>query len=56
MKEKRVRRPFNSTRLKNSLICGFCTVLVSVPLGSILGWLIARSDIPGKPAAPARRT
>ena len=34
--------------LKNSLICGFFTVLVSVPLGSILGWLIARTDIPCK--------
>ena len=34
--------------LKNSLICGFFTVLVSVPLGSVLGWLVARTDIPGK--------
>lgn len=34
--------------LKNSLIIGFFTVLVSVPLGSVLGWLIVRSDIPGK--------
>lgn len=34
--------------LKNSLIVGLCTVLVSVPLGSILGWLIVRSDIPCK--------
>ena len=34
--------------LKHSLICGFFTVLVSVPLGSVLGWLIARTDIPGK--------
>ena len=34
--------------LKNSLIVGLFTVLVSVPLGSILGWLIVRSDIPGK--------
>ena len=34
--------------LKNSLVCGFFTVLISVPLGSILGWLIARTDIPGK--------
>ena len=34
--------------LKNSLVCGFFTVLVSVPLGSVLGWLIARTDIPGK--------
>ncbi|MBQ6595510.1 MAG: iron ABC transporter permease [Clostridia bacterium] len=34
--------------LKNSLLIGLCTVLVSVPLGSVLGWLIVRSDIPGK--------
>ena len=34
--------------LKNSLIIGVFTVLVSVPLGSVLGWLIVRSDIPGK--------
>jgi len=34
--------------LKNSLICGFFTVLVSVPLGSILAWLVVRSDLPGK--------
>lgn len=34
--------------LKNSLIIGLFTVVVSVPLGSILGWLIVRSDIPGK--------
>ncbi len=34
--------------LKNSLVVGFFTVLVSVPLGSVLGWLIVRSDIPGK--------
>ena len=34
--------------LKNSLIIGLFTVLVSVPLGSVLGWLIVRSDIPGK--------
>ncbi|MGN0801110.1 MAG: ABC transporter permease [Candidatus Faecivicinus sp.] len=34
--------------LKNSLVIGLCTVLVSVPLGSILGWLIVRTDIPGK--------
>lgn len=34
--------------LKNSLIIGLLTVLISVPLGSILGWLIVRSDIPGK--------
>ena len=34
--------------LKNSLVVGFFTVLVSVPLGSVLGWLMVRSDIPGK--------
>ena len=34
--------------LKNSLVVGFFTVIVSVPLGSILGWLMVRSDIPGK--------
>ena len=34
--------------LKNSFVIGFFTVLVSVPLGSILAWLIVRSDIPGK--------
>ena len=34
--------------LKNSFVCGILTVLVSVPLGSILGWLVVRSDIPHK--------
>ena len=34
--------------LKNSFICGFFTVLVSVPLGSVLAWLIIRTDLPGK--------
>lgn len=34
--------------LKNSLVCGFFTVLVSVPLGSVLGWLVVRSNLPGK--------
>ena len=34
--------------LKNSFICGFFTVLVSVPLGSVLAWLMIRTDIPGK--------
>ena len=34
--------------LRNSLIIGLFTVLVSVPLGSVLGWLIVRTDIPGK--------
>ena len=36
------------TPLKNSLVCGFFTVLVSVPLGSILAWLMVRSDLPFK--------
>ena len=34
--------------LKNSFVCGFFTVLVSVPLGSVLAWLKIRTDIPGK--------
>ena len=34
--------------LKNSFVCGFFTVLVSVPLGSVLAWLLIRTDIPGK--------
>lgn len=34
--------------LKNSLVVGIFTVLVSVPLGSVLAWLVVRSDIPGK--------
>ena len=34
--------------LKNSFICGFFTVLLSVPLGSVLAWLMIRTDIPGK--------
>ncbi|MCI6956510.1 MAG: iron ABC transporter permease [Candidatus Faecousia sp.] len=34
--------------LKNSLVVGIFTVLVSVPLGSVLGWLVVRSDLPGK--------
>ena len=33
--------------LKNSFVCGFFTVLVSVPLGSVLAWLMIRPDIPG---------
>ena len=36
------------TPLKHSLVIGLFTVLVSVPLGSILGWLVVRTDIPGK--------
>lgn len=32
--------------LKNSLICGIATVLISVPLGSVLAWLVVRTNIP----------
>ncbi len=34
--------------LIHSLVCGAFTVLVSVPLGSVLAWLLVRTDIPGK--------
>ena len=34
--------------LLNSVICGLFTVLVAVPLGAVLAWLLVRSDIPGK--------
>ncbi len=34
--------------LRNSLIVGFLTTLVSVPVGALLGWLIVRTDIPCK--------
>ncbi len=34
--------------LKNSLVCGFFTMLISVPLGSVLAWVLVRTDIPGK--------
>ena len=34
--------------LKNSLIIAFFVVIISVPLGSILAWLMVRSDLPGK--------
>jgi iron(III) transport system permease protein len=34
--------------LLNSLICGLFTTLISVPLGSVLAWLMIRTDIPGK--------
>ena len=34
--------------LKNSVMIGLFTVLVSLPLGSVLAWLVVRSDIPGK--------
>ncbi len=36
------------TPLKHSLVIGIFTVLVSVPLGSILGWIVVRTDMPGK--------
>jgi iron(III) transport system permease protein len=34
--------------LRNSVVIGLFTVLISVPLGSIIAWLVVRSDIPGK--------
>nr|WP_326185635.1 iron ABC transporter permease [uncultured Oscillibacter sp.] len=34
--------------LLNSLVCGFFTTLISVPLGSVLAWLMIRTDLPGK--------
>ena len=34
--------------LCNSLVCGFFTMLISVPLGSVLAWLMIRTDLPGK--------
>lgn len=34
--------------LKNSVIIGIFTVLVSIPLGSVLAWLVVRTDLPGK--------
>ena len=34
--------------LLNSLFCGAMTTLISVPLGSVLAWLMIRTDIPGK--------
>ncbi len=36
------------TPLKNSLIIGFFTTLVSVPLGAVLAWLVVRTDMPCK--------
>ena len=32
----------------HSLFCGAMTTLISVPLGSVLAWLMIRTDIPGK--------
>ena len=34
--------------LMHSLFCGIMTTLVSVPLGSVLAWLMIRTDLPGK--------
>ena len=34
--------------LLNSVFCGAMTTLISVPLGSVLAWLMIRTDIPGK--------
>jgi len=36
------------TPLRNSLLIGIFVTAISVPLGSILAWLVVRSDIPGK--------
>ena len=36
------------TPLKNSVTIAFFVGLISVPLGSVLAWLMVRSDIPGK--------
>lgn len=36
--------------LRNSLIIGIITSIISVPLGSILAWLLVRSDLPAKNA------
>ena len=34
--------------LLHSVTCGALTTLISVPLGSILAWLMIRTDLPGK--------
>ena len=34
--------------LLHSLFIGVCVVVISVPLGSVLAWLMVRTDIPGK--------
>ena len=34
--------------LMHSIFCGAMTTLISVPLGSVLAWLMIRTDIPGK--------
>ena len=34
--------------LLHSITCGAMTTLISVPLGSLLAWLMIRTDIPGK--------
>lgn len=34
--------------LLHSFVCGFFTTLISVPLGSVLAWLMIRTDLPGK--------
>ena len=34
--------------LMHSFVCGFFTTLISVPLGSVLAWLMIRTDLPGK--------
>ena len=34
--------------LLHSVFCGVMTTLISVPLGSVLAWLMIRTDLPGK--------
>ena len=34
--------------LLHSFVCGLFTTLISVPLGSVLAWLMIRTDLPGK--------
>ena len=34
--------------LLHSVFCGAMTTLISVPLGSVLAWLMIRTDLPGK--------
>ncbi len=36
--------------LLHSVFCGAMTTLISVPLGSVLAWLMIRTDLPGKKA------
>ncbi len=34
--------------LKNSLVVGICTTVVSIPLGAVIAWLVVRTDLPFK--------